>query len=59
MANRFVLVLYGLCIGWLALNFAVADGVWSAFEWQYAAMFGLPPLVILALVRWLAVGRLP
>jgi hypothetical protein len=59
MASRFLIVLYGLCVAWLALNFAVAGGVWSQFEMQMAAIFGLPPLIILGLVRWLAVGRLP
>lgn len=59
MASRFLILGYGLCIGWLVLNFAVADGVWAQSEWQYGAMFGLPPLVILIIVRWLSVGRVP
>lgn len=63
MLNRLVGVLYALAIGWLVLMWWVFGGV-SDTQYQGTTLlfgillFGLPPLVLLILIRFVTAGRL-
>ena len=59
MLNRFVAVLYALAIGWLVLMWFAAGGASDNEQYKLTGlMLGLPPLVLLALIRFVTAGRL-
>lgn len=59
MLNRLVGVLYVLAAGWLVLMWFAAGGTSDNAQFKITALvLGLPPLVLLALVRFVTAGRL-
>jgi hypothetical protein len=59
MLSRSVIVLYGAALLWGAFWF-FAFGSGSTDQQLYSALaLGLPPLLILVVIRWMTTGRLP
>lgn len=59
MLNRFVIVAYGLTLGWAVFAWIVADRITAAPDSQLFifALLGLPPIAVVAMIRFVTAGR--